>query len=201
MSGYTQAMERLIRELGRLPGIGMRSAERIAFHLLKAETDDALALAEAIRDLKTKTRYCGRCYNLTEEDPCPICADPARDVRTICVVEQPRDLMNIEATGAFRGVYHVLMGHLSGLEGVEPGDLTIDRLIERIDRENIREVILATNPTLEGDGTSLHIASLLAGRSDVQVTRLARGLPSGSQLEYANKGMLADALSGRQKMG
>ncbi|MDD4889118.1 MAG: recombination mediator RecR [Phycisphaerae bacterium] len=201
MSGYTQTMERLIAELGRLPGIGARSAERIAFHLLKAKTDDAMRLADAIRDLKTRTRHCSRCYNLTEADPCPICSDPARDARTICVVEQPKDLMNIESTGTFRGVYHVLMGHLAPLEGVEPADLTIDPLLRRVESEGVREVILGTNPTIEGDGTALLIASLLAGREGVQVTRLARGLPSGSQLEYANKSMLADAISGRQKMG
>jgi len=200
--GYTQAMARVIEQLGRLPGIGARSAERIAFHLLKAPSPEAMALAEAIGDLKTKTRSCSRCYNLTEQDPCSICSDPRRDQRIICVVEQPKDLISIESTGMYHGVYHVLMGHLAPLEGVEPTDLTIEQLLHRVENEGVREVILATNPTMEGDGTALHIASSLAamGSTDVKVTRLARGLPSGSQLEYANRSMLVDALSGRQKM-
>jgi len=198
--GYTQTMERLIEQLGRMPGIGPRSAERIAFHLLKASTEDALALADAIRDLKSKTRHCSRCFNLTEQDPCPICANPQRDARALCVVEQPKDLLNIESTGVFRGLYHVLMGHLSPLEGIEPDDLTVEQLIRRVENEAVEEIILATNPTMEGDGTALYVTSLLAGKP-VKVTRLARGLPSGSQLEYANKSMLADAISGRQKMG
>ena len=201
MSGYTQTMERLIEQLGKLPGIGARSAERIAFHLLKASTEDAMQLADAIRNLKERTRHCSRCFNLTEDDPCSICADQARDKTTVCVVEQPKDLMNIESTGTFRGVYHVLMGHLAPLEGIEPSDLTIDPLLRRIEAEGVREVILATNPTMEGDGTAMHIAALLAGNPQCKVTRLARGIPSGSQLEYANKSMLADAITGRQKMG
>ncbi len=198
--GYTQAMERLIEQLGRLPGIGARSAERIAFHLLKAKPEEAMVLADAIRELKTRTRHCSRCYNLTEEDPCGICADPLRDARTLCVVEQPKDLLNIESTGTYQGVYHVLMGHVAPLEGVEPEDLTVESLVKRVENEGVQEVILATNPTMEGDGTALYIASRLAGLGGVKVTRLARGLPSGSQLEYASKSMLADALSGRQKM-
>lgn len=201
MSGYTQAMERLIEQLGRLPGIGARSAERIAFHLLKAERDEAMALADAIRDLKTRTRHCSRCYNLTEQDPCAICSDASRDQKTICVVEQPKDLLSIESTGMYRGVYHVLMGHLSALEGIEPQDLTVAALVDRVLSEGVAEVILATNPTMEGDGTSLHIAGMLAMMPDVKVTRLARGLPSGSQLEYANRSILSEAISGRQKLG
>ena len=200
MVAYTQTMERLIEQLGRLPGIGARSAERIAFHLLKTKAEDALALADAIRDLKTKTRHCSRCFNLTEQDPCSICADPRRDAKTVCVVEQPKDLLSIESTGMYQGAYHVLMGHLTPLEGIEPEDLTIDPLVKRVDNEGIQEIILATNPTMEGDGTALHIASVLA-RPGLKITRLARGLPSGSQLEYANKSILADAISGRQKLG
>ncbi len=198
--GYTQAMERLIEQLGRLPGIGARSAERIAFHLLRVSGEEALALAGAISDLKTKTRHCSRCYTLTEQDPCPICSDPGRDARTVCVVEQPKDLISIESTGTYRGVYHVLMGRLAPLENVEPSDLTIEQLVKRVDNEGVQEVILATNPTMEGDGTALYVGSLLAARPGVKVTRLARGLPSGSQIEYANRSMLADAISGRQKM-
>ena len=161
----------------------------------------AMRLADAIRDLKTRTRHCSRCYNLTEDDPCPICSDPTRDTALMCVVEQSRDLINIESTGTFRGVYHVLMGRVAPLEGVEPSDLTIDPLIQRVRSTGVREVLLATNPTMEGDGTALHIASRLAELPNVTVSRLARGLPSGSQLEYANKSMLADAIAGRQKMG
>ncbi|MCG3178212.1 MAG: Recombination protein RecR [Phycisphaerae bacterium] len=193
-------MQRLIERLGTLPGVGARSAERIAFHLLRAEPEEAMALARAISDLKTRTRHCTRCFNLTEQDPCGICTDDRRDQKTICVVEQPKDLISIESTGAYRGVYHVLMGHLSPLEGVEPEDLTIGDLVGRVKREQTAEVILATNPTMEGDGTALHITSLLSG-TGVAITRLARGVPSGSQLEYANRSMLADALSGRQKLG
>ena len=198
--GYTAAMERLIEQLARLPGIGARSAERIAFHLLKASGDEATALAGAIEALKTQTRQCSRCHNLTEADPCEICCDPRRDQRTLCVVEQPKDLISIESTGTYRGVYHVLMGQLNPLEGIGPDDLTLGALRERVRNEGTEEVILATNPTMEGDGTALHIASMLA-ESGVKLTRLARGLPSGSQLEYANKSMLADALQGRQRMG
>jgi recombination protein RecR len=197
--GYTETMQKLIERLGELPGIGARSAERIAFHLLRASSEDAVALADTIRDLKTLTRHCSQCFNLTEQDPCEICADPRRDVSVICVVEQPKDLISIESTGSYRGVYHVLMGHLAPLEGIEPGDLTIGQLIARSGDENVKEIILATNPTMEGDGTALHIAQELAS-CNVSVTRLARGLPTGSQLEYANKSMLADALSGRREL-
>lgn len=194
-------MERLIAQLGRLPGIGARSAERIAFYLLKAETADALQLADAIRDLKQLTRHCKQCYNLAESELCPICSDASRDSGIVCVVEQPKDLINIESTGTFRGVYHVLMGHLSPLDEIEPSDLTIEQLVRRVENGTVREVILATNPTMEGDGTAMHVAARLAHLPNVQVTRLARGLPSGSQLEYANRSMLADAIAGRQKMG
>ncbi len=198
--GYTEAMERLIDRLGNLPGIGARSAERIAFHLLKASGEEALALADAIRDVKTRTKHCSVCFNLTESDPCEICSDPKRDQATVCVVEQPKDLINIESTGSYRGVYHVLMGHLAPLEGIEPEDLTISQLRQRVENGTVQEVILATNPTMEGDGTALHVAQVLAD-AKVNVTRLARGLPTGSQLEYANKSMLADALSGRRPLG
>ncbi len=198
--GHTPTMQRLIERLGELPGIGQRSAERIAFHLLDAEPEEALALADAIRDLKTQTRHCTVCWNLTEQDPCAVCADPRRNRRLVCVVEQPKDLVSIESTGTYQGVYHVLMGRLAPLEGVEPDRLTIEPLVRRVQNEQVEEVILATNPTMEGDGTALYIASLLAGLN-VKVTRLARGLPSGSQLEYAGKSNLADALAGRQKMG
>ena len=201
MTSYTQSIQNLMNELARLPGIGMRSAERIAFHLLKQRPDEAMKLADAIRDVKTRIRHCSACYNLTEQDPCAICSDPSRDPGVVCVVEQPKDLLALEATGLYRGVYHVLLGRIAPLEGVEPGDLTIDPLMRRLASGAVREIIMGTNPNMEGDGTALHIQSLVGGRfPDVQITRLARGLPSGSNIEYANRNILADAISGRQRM-
>ena len=201
MSSYTQSIQNLMSELARLPGIGMRSAERIAFHLLKQSPEEAMKLSEAIRDVKTRIRHCSVCYNLTEQDPCAICADPGRDQGVVCLVEQPKDLLALESTGLYRGVYHVLLGRISPLEGVEPGDLTIDPLVRRLASGTVREIIMATNPNMEGDGTALYVQSLIGGRfPTVQVTRLARGLPAGSNIEYANKNILADAISGRQRM-
>ncbi len=195
----SESLARLQAELQKLPGIGPRSAERITFHLLKLPPDQALLLADAIRDVKKNVHPCSICYNLTEEDPCPICTDPHRDRSQIVVVEQPKDVLSLETTGAVRGVYHVLMGHLAPLDGVEPGDLTIDALVERVRKGNVKEVVLATNPTLEGDGTAMYIRSLLAGLN-VTLSRLARGLPTGSQMEYATKAMLADAIEGRRPL-
>ena len=184
-------------ELSRLPGIGMRSAERIAFHLLKQKPEEAMRLADAIRDVKARIKHCSVCYNLTEDDPCGICADTSRDQGLVCVVEQPKDLLALEAAGLYRGVYHVLLGRISPLEGINPDDLTIEGLVKRLESGIVREVIMGTNPTMEGDGTALFAANLLAG-TGVAVTRLARGLPSGSSLELANAQMLADALDGRR---
>ncbi len=204
-SVYPPAVDRLIRELSRLPGIGARSAERLAFHMLKSDADAVLSLAEAVADIKKSIRHCSLCYNLTESDPCPICSSPRRDHERILVVEQPKDLIALEQTGMYKGLYHVLMGRLSPLDGVGPEDLTIDALYKRIDDPalnggvKVREVILGLNPNLEGDGTSLFLAGALKSRG-VQITRLARGLPTGWQLEYANKAVLADAIEGRQKM-
>jgi recombination protein RecR len=201
MTNYTQSIQSLMNELARLPGIGMRSAERITFHLLKQDPQEALKLADAIRDVKTRIRHCSICFNLTEDDPCGICSDSSRDQAQVCVVEQPKDLLSLESAGLYRGVYHVLLGRISPLEDMEPGDLTIEPLIARLASGTIREVIMGTNPTMEGDGTALYIQSLVGGRfPDVQLTRLARGLPAGSNIEYANKNILADAISGRQKM-
>ena len=183
--------------LGRLPGIGTRSAERLTFHLLKAEDAEALALSDAIRDLKTKIHPCSICFNPTEQKECNICSDPRRDPSTICVVEQPKDLLSLESTGAFHGVYHVLMGTLDPLHGVEPEDLTIDPLVERASSSEVSEIILATNPTVAGDSTSLYITERLCG-AQVKITRLARGLPAGGQIEYANKSILSDALNERR---
>lgn len=200
MSSYTQSIQNLMDELARLPGIGARSAERIAFHLLKQKTEDAMKLADAIRIVKTRIRHCSICSNLTESDPCSICTDPARDASIVCIVEQPKDLLALESTGLYRGVYHVLLGRISPLEDVAPEDLTINALMNRLASGTIREVIMGTNPTMEGDGTALHIQSLIEKLPGIQVTRLARGLPAGTSIEYANRNILADAISGRQRM-
>jgi recombination protein RecR len=202
---YSASVRRLMDLFGNLPGVGSRSAERMVFHILKGSSEDATALADAIRAVKEQVRHCSICYHLTETDPCEICRNPNRDSSVICVVEQPKDLFQIEATGAYSGVYHVLLGHLAPLDGINPDNLTIDALVERIHRRDssgapvVREVILATNPTMDGDGTALYLQSRLDGL-DVQVTRLARGLPAGAQIEHANKSILADALAGRVKM-
>lgn len=201
MSSYTQSIQNLMNELASLPGIGMRSAERIAFHLLKQPQAEAMKLADAIRDVKTRIKHCSVCYNLTEQDPCNICSDPARDQAVVCVVEQPKDLLALESTGLYRGVYHVLLGRIAPLEGMDPSDVTVDPLLARLEGGVIREVIMGTNPNLEGDGTALHIQHQITDRfPDVRITRLARGLPTGSNIEYANRNILADAISGRQRM-
>ncbi len=192
-----ESLERLMEELQKLPGIGARSAERLAFHLLRASREDAQALAQAIQTLKTSVRNCERCYNLTEQSPCAVCRDPRRNQNRIWVVEQPKDLLALEATGLVDGVYHVLMGHISPLEQIGPGDLTIDALLTRIRKEKPQEIILATNPNLEGDGTALHLLSLFEPLG-IKTTRLARGLAVGSQIEYATPAMLEAAIRGRQ---
>jgi recombination protein RecR len=201
MSGYTKSIQNLMDELSRLPGIGARSAERIAFYLLKESPAEAMKLAEAIREVKTRIRHCGICYNLTEQDPCSICADAVREQGMVCIVEQPKDLLALESTGLYKGVYHVLLGRIAPLEESHPKDLTIDALVKRLEGGAIREVIMGTNPTVDGDGTALFIQNLIAEKfPQIQVTRLARGLPAGSSIEYANKNILADAIAGRQKM-
>jgi len=193
----TGAIARLMEELGRLPGIGPKSSERITHFLLATDAKNVLALADALRDIIQKVHPCRQCYNLTEEELCTICLDPKRDPSVLCVVEQARDLMSLERSSSFRGLYHVLQGRLAPLEGVGPENLTIDALLHRVSKGVVKEVIMATNPTLEGDGTALYVSNLLAG-AGVKITRLARGLPSGSVLEFANTQMLADALEGRQ---
>lgn len=201
MSGsrLTGPLQRLIDELRKLPGVGPRSAERIAFHLLKTSREEALALSQAIADVKERLRPCSRCFNLADGELCDICADAQRDASQVFVVEQPRDLISLEATGLVRGVYHVLMGHISALEGLGPEHLTIDALLRRVESGGVREVVLATNPTVEGDATALHVASVLAGRG-VTITRLARGLAPGGQIEYASRSMLEEALRGRREV-
>ncbi len=194
----TGPLQRLMDELKKLPGIGARSAERVAFHLLKAERDEALALAKAIMATKDEIRPCSRCYNLADAELCTICADPRRDQSQVIVVEQPKDLLGLEATGVITGVYHVLMGHIAPLEGVGPADLTIDALARRVKAGGITEIVLATNPTLEGDATALHITSILAD-TGVNITRLARGIAPGSHIEFANRAMLQEAFRGRHQ--
>ena len=199
MSGFSAAVDRLTSALGRLPGIGAKSAERLAHHLLKCTDEEALELAEAIRAAKDQIRHCQVCSHLTEaEQPvCAICRDPRRDAGVVCVVEQSRDVLAMEKAGTYQGVYHVLLGRLAPLQGMGPDQLTVDALEARVRSGTVRELIMATNPNLEGDGTALFIAKRLHD-SPVQITRLARGLASGSTLEFASRDMLADALAGRQ---
>ncbi len=200
MSGETiQSLSHLKEQFQKLPGIGPRSAERLAFHVLREPREYAAQLAGALLDVKDKVFHCTTCYNLTERDPCAICSNHNRDQGEIWVVEQPKDVMTLESAGLIHGVYHVLMGHLAPLEGVEPEHLTMDALVDRVRSGGVREVVLALNPTLDGDGTALHIQSLLA-ELDVTVTRPARGLAVGSQLEYATTGMLESAIRGRAPM-
>jgi recombination protein RecR len=191
---FTPAVDDLVSQLTRLPGIGTRTAQRLAFHLLRTSKDDALALAHAIEGVKEKVRFCRECGNLTEEEVCSICLDARRDRAIVCVIEQPVDLLSIERTAEYRGLYHVLGGALSPIDGVDPGDLRIDELFRRVERDGIEEVVLATNPTMTG----AYLADRLRGR--VRVTRLASGLPVGSDLEYADEVTLGRALSGRREM-
>jgi len=198
------SLSRLIEALTQLPGIGPKTASRLAFYLWRAPAETALTLAEALRDLKANTRLCSVCFNITESDPCPICANSAREHDLICVVEEPMDVAAIERARAYRGVYHVLHGVLSPINGIGPDDLRIDALVDRVRRaaergQPIREVILATNPTVEGEMTAAFIQRKLAGLG-VSVTRLARGLPAGGDLEYADEVTLSRALEGRQRL-
>jgi recombination protein RecR len=199
MAEITQSVGELIDQLGRLPGIGRKSAERLAYHLLRVPVTEAMALADAIRKVRENVHYCKTCYNLSEGPTCTICADPRRDQTRLCIVEQPRDLIALEQSGAFNGLYHVLLGRIAPLDGVHPDQLTIEPLVDRVRTGHFQEVIMATNPTVEGDGTALYISNQLA-EFDVTITRLARGVTTGSILEYTNKEILADALTGRQKL-
>lgn len=194
---FGPAVANLVYQFSNLPGVGNRTAERLAHHILACHETEALALADAIREVKTSIRACDECFNLTETDICRICSSRQRNKQVICIVEQPRDVIALEASGMYEGVYHVLRGRISPLEGIGPEDLTIDALVRRVRRNGVQELIMATNPTLEGDGTALFISNLLAA-DPVAITRLARGIASGSVLEFANKEMLADAMRGRQ---
>ena len=195
---FSPAVDNLVAQLTRLPGIGTRTAQRLTFHLLRASKDEALALAQAIEEVKERVRFCRECGNLTEDEVCAICLDARRDRTIVCVIEQPVDLLSIERTAEYRGLYHVLGGALSPIDGVDPGDLRIDELFARVERNGIEEVVLATNPTMTGEATAGYLADRLRGR--VRVTRLASGLPVGSDLEYADEVTLGRALVGRRDM-
>ncbi len=196
---FAAPIQRLVEELGRLPGIGPKTAQRLAFHLLFAKREDVARLAAAILDAKEKVRPCSSCWNLTDADPCTLCADPARDRTLVCVVEDPKDVAAMERTRAFRGLYHVLHGAISPLEGIGPDRLKIRELLQRLERGEIREVILATNPNVEGEATALYLSRLLQPL-DVRVTRIARGLPEGGDLDYVDEITLSRALEGRREM-
>jgi len=196
---YPAPVQRLVTELGKLPGIGQRTAQRLAFHILRSDLDDAVGLADAIREVKERITLCERCFNLADAPLCGICSDERRDASVICVVEEPGDVIPMERTHEYRGLYHVLGGALSPIDGVDPEDIKIAELFRRVEAGEIREVVLATNPTTTGEATALHIAAGLRERApDVVVTRLASGLPVGSDLEYADEVTLGKAFSGRR---
>ena len=199
MATYARPVERLITELSKLPSIGPKSAQRIAFHVVRGRPDDARALAEALREVKERIRPCRRCFNLTESEECDICRDARRDQTVICVVEDPYDIGPMERTGEYRGLYHVLGGALSPLDGIEPEDLRIAELVERVEKEGTREIVVATNPTTTGEATALFIAQELK-EGPVRVTALASGLPVGGDLEYADEVTLGRAFAGRREI-
>ncbi|HXG15588.1 MAG TPA: recombination mediator RecR [Calidithermus sp.] len=199
MAHYPEPVARLIEALQRLPGIGPKTAQRLTFFLLKRPAEEVRELAEALLAVKERIVYCRTCFNVTDEDPCRICRDPARDSGVLCVVEEPNDLLAMERTGEFRGRYHVLLGALSPLEGIGPEDLKVRELLARLDAGGVAEVILATNPNVEGEATALYLARLLRPLG-VRVTRIARGLPVGGDLEYADQVTLSKALEGRREI-
>ena len=199
MLGSLPSFARLEAELGKLPGIGSKTAARLAFHLLRAPQQDAEALAAALLDMKQKVRFCRRCFHIAEEELCGICSDPQRDAERLCVVEEPQDLLAIERSRAYRGLYHVLHGALSPLDGIGPEDLKIPQLQERLAREAIEEVLVATNFTVEGEATALYLAHLCKEQG-LRVTRLAHGIPTGSDLEYIDAGTVQQAVDGRREL-
>ncbi len=196
---YSPPVAKLIEEFEKLPGIGHKTAQRLAFHVLNLPVEKTDSLANAIRDAKLKTRYCSICYNLTEADPCNICSNVKRDMSTICVVEDPRDVVALERVREFKGVYHVLHGAISPMEGIGPEDIKIRELIQRIREADIREVILATNPNVEGEATAMYISKLLKP-AGIRTTRIAHGIPVGGDLEYADEVTLAKAMEGRREL-
>jgi recombination protein RecR len=196
---YPEPVARLIDALQRLPGIGPRSAQRLTFFLLKQPVEQVRELADAVVSLKVNIVHCNRCFNITQDDPCRICADPARDEQVLCVVEEPNDLLAMERTGEFRGRYHVLLGALSPLDGIGPEDLKVRELLQRLEREPVEEIILATNPNVEGEATAIYLSKLLRPLG-ARLTRIARGLPIGGDLEYADEVTLSKALEGRKEI-
>jgi recombination protein RecR len=199
VSVYAGPVQDLIDELGRLPGVGPKSAQRIAFHLLKLSKEDAVRLAHAITEVKERVTFCPRCYNVAEGDECGLCSDPRRDATVVCVVEEPRDIVAVEKTGEFRGRYHVLQGAISPIEGVGPDQLRVKELLARLEPEGVTEVILCTNPNIEGEATAMYLGRLL-GPLGIRVTRIASGLPVGGDLEYADELTLGRALEGRREV-
>jgi len=200
MAYFPEPVARLVEALQRLPGVGPKTAQRLTFFLLKRPADEVNELATALTELKPRIIHCTRCWNVTEEDPCRICRDPARDARSLCVVEEPNDLLALERTGEFKGRYHVLLGALSPLDGVGPDDIKVRELLARLEAESVDEVILATNPSVEGEATAIYLAKLLRPLG-LRITRIARGLPVGGDLEYADEVTLSKALEGRKEMG
>ncbi|MEC9094852.1 MAG: recombination mediator RecR [Planctomycetota bacterium] len=198
MAQLSSSVINLIDQFAKLPGIGRKSAERLAYHMLRINKNEALEFADAIKDVRENVCYCKTCFNLSESDQCGICSDPKRDTTMLCIVEQPRDLMAIEQAGIFKGVYHVTLGRIAPLEGVGPESLTLKQLSQRVHAGHFKEIIMATNPTVEGDGTALHITNELSGL-DLKITRLARGITTGSILEFTNKEIIADAIVDRQE--
>ena len=198
-NAYPEPVNRLIEKLTLMPGVGIKTAERLAYHVLTLSEREALALAEIIRDVKQNVKQCSVCYQLSESDPCSVCNDPKRDRSRICVVEQDRDAVAVEESGCYNGLYHVLCGRLAPLEGIEEDDLTVAALIDRVKNGNVKEVILATNPDMEGEATALFVREALEGLA-TKVTRLARGLPTGSQIDYADAAIIGDAIEGRTEM-
>jgi len=196
---YADAVQAVIDELGRLPGVGPKSAQRLAFHLMKLSVEDTSRLTSAIDEMKVRIRFCDRCFNISEAELCPVCADDRRDGSVLCVVEEPRDIVAVERTGEFGGRYHVLGGAISPIEGVGPDQLRIRELLARLDQEGVTEVILATNPNIEGEATAMYLARLLAPLG-LEVTKIASGLPVGGDLEYADELTLGRALEGRRRL-
>ena len=196
---YADAVQKVIDEFGRLPGIGPKSAQRLAFHMLKSPAEDSVRLTEAISEMKDRVRFCEQCFNISEEPLCLICSDVRREASLLCVVEEPRDIVALERTGGFRGRYHVLGGAISPIDGVGPDQLRVAELLGRMDEEPVTEVILATNPNIEGEATAMYLARLL-GPLGVEVTRIASGLPVGGDLEYADELTLGRALEGRRHL-
>jgi recombination protein RecR len=196
MNSYAGPIARLINEFSKLPGIGKRTAERLAYYIIETDKEEAYKLSAAINETKEKIKLCSKCYNLSENELCEICSDKRRDTTTICVIERPKDIISIERTKEFKGVYHVLHGHISPMDGIGPDDIKLRELIKRARDEEINEIIVATNPTVEGEATSMYISKLLKF-SDIKVTRLAHGIPIGGNLEYTDEMTLSKAFEGR----